>query len=297
MTATTALLLKGAAILGTVLIAGGLAFALTGDGATEAHAGPARAWVDDPLDGEVVPPGPVSVVAHAYDPGGVSEMVLVVDGIELEVVTPADAGAVLGSVTWSWVPDGEGIHVIEVVARDADGLAGIPGRAVIEVRRIVAAPDPPPLPTTTTTLPATTTTTTSTTTTTAAPTTTTTLPATTTTAPPCTPSSALLLSPADGQNFAGPTPEITFDWAYLFIFVQPTCPPSGYYVEVATTDEFTDDDIVVSSDFEASTTEWTPEPTTWSCDTTYHWRVWSKDAHGAHVAVSVVWEFVVFCVK
>jgi hypothetical protein len=288
-----ALLAKGSTVLATALVAGGIAFLLTGDGAAVAGPAPAQAWIDDPLDGATVPPGPVAVIAHAYHPEGITEMILLVDGVELQTTVPQGAGAVLVSTEWSWVPEGEGIHVIEVVGHDAGGGEGLPGRVVVEVRPPVAPPEPTTTSTTpTTTSTTTTTTTTSPTTTTTSPTTTTAPATTTTTTPPCTPPSPILFNPPDGIAIPGPFPSITFEWATLLFFT--TCAPSGYLVEIATDEEFTN--VVASEHFAASATEWTPATTLWGCNTDYYWRVWSKRSDGSLAGMSVIWNFFVLCV-
>jgi hypothetical protein len=299
------MLTKGAAVVATALVAGGIAFALTGGGTAGAGTPAAQAWIDDPIDGSVVPPGPVAIVAHAYDPGGTTELAVLIDGVLLQSTVPSGAGAVLVSAEWSWVPGGEGVYIIEVIGRGSGGEAGLPGRAVVEVRTVSAPSDPLPgvsttttstttttaAPTTTTAPP--TTTTAAPTTTTAAPTTTTAAPTTTTAAPPCTPPAPLILVPADNSTFFGPYPAITFDWVGWILNI-PSCPPSGYFAEVATDAGFSN--IIANAHFPASTLEWSPPPTTWGCNDTYYWRVWSKRSNGTLGTVSVTFEFHVLCV-
>ena len=278
------------AILATVVVAGGITLALTGDGPAASDPGAARAWVDDPLDGELVSPGQVLIVGHAYDPEGISEMRLEVDGMTIETTVVSAAGGVLASAQWTWSA-GEGIHIIKVIGRNASGGDGLPGRAVIEARRPAPTPEPTTT-TTTTTVPPTTTSTTSTTTTTTSPTTTTVPSTTTTAAPPCTPPSPILFEPPDGSTRIGPSPSITFEWNVILFF--PVCAPSGYYIEVALDEDFSS--VVIDAHLDGTTTEWTPPAMTWGCNVTYHWRVWSKRSDGSLAAVSETRRFSVLCV-
>ena len=42
--------------------------------------GAAQAWIDAPLDGSTIPLDPYEIVMHAYDPGGVTQVELKVNG-------------------------------------------------------------------------------------------------------------------------------------------------------------------------------------------------------------------------
>jgi hypothetical protein len=280
-----------------------------------------RAWIDDPLDGEVVAPGPVAVIAHAYHLDGVAEMTLLVDGEVVATTIPQNAGETLTFVEWSWVPGGVGVYVLEVVGLSSAGEQGLRGRAVVEVIEDLLPPDPgvpDEVETTTTTVADSTTTsvatTSSTTTTTpgvsttttagaASTTTSTTTPATTTTTaptttttppPPCDPPPPILLSPANGSSFVGPNPAISLDWTG-WRGTQPSCVPSGFYVEVAYDSGFLQP--AGAAHLPGSVTAWSTSPSIWSCNLTHHWRVWSKRSDGTLAASSAIWTIDVVCVS
>ncbi len=69
--------------------------------------GPA-AWIDQPLDGSVLPLGPQEVTAHASDGDGVTSLEFYVDGTLL-VHAPA-GGGVLEHATAGWDPSRPGIY-------------------------------------------------------------------------------------------------------------------------------------------------------------------------------------------
>ncbi len=52
--------------------------------------GGARTWFDAPEDGSNLPLAPYPVVIHAYDPGGVAQVELSVNGVILENLKPSD---------------------------------------------------------------------------------------------------------------------------------------------------------------------------------------------------------------
>jgi hypothetical protein len=229
--------------VGAVLVvaggSAGITWAATGSGSEViTNAGPA-AWIDDPLDGSVLPSdaGEVTVVAHATDPDGIVEIVLTVDGADLD---SADTGGddLETADDLRWTPRGPGTYELRVIGRDTGGATTPPGIAVVQV----GTDEEQPATTTTTTLPdgstvpedstssseaalestttapgATTTTrpvtgTTATTapaTTTPGATTTTTRPVTTTT---CVPDAPVNTSPFHGESVGTRTP--TLAWAY-----------------------------------------------------------------------------------
>ncbi|MCZ7528473.1 MAG: hypothetical protein M5U14_20140 [Acidimicrobiia bacterium] len=214
----------------------------------------ARAWIDDPLDGTVLPPGPVEVVAHATDPDGVVELVLSVDGEEL--ATRPAGGERLARASFVWEPSDDGSYELRVVGRDRSGDEGEPGTAAVLVsadaevpagRSATTTPATTAPGETTTTVPETTTTTIAgpsttrpgppatsappgtappvtpppATTSVTAPPVPTTAPATTTTQP-C-PGSVTPVVPVGGAVVSG---DITFGWSYS------GCAPSGFTLRI-----------------------------------------------------------------
>ena len=251
---------KGLAVVVAASVGVGVGFIWPTNAASSPADGPARAWIDDPLDGAMVALGPVEVVAHAYDPARLAKVTLMVDGTVV-VENPLDDTGVLAYATWTWTPEAEGVYVLEAFGTGRNGTIGLAGRAVVTVgQRSLATSTTTTVPdSTTTTLPESTTTTilagttTTTVTVTTRPTPTTTPPSTTTptspptttpptTAPtttvpgPCTPPPPILLSPTDGASFIGPDQLIALDWS-AWRGPTPSCQPSGFYVELAARSE------------------------------------------------------------
>jgi hypothetical protein len=73
--------------------------------------GGARTWFDAPLEGSTLPLAPYPVVIHAFDPVGVAEAELSVNGVVLENLKPSnDAG--LSTFKYDWVPNQPGNFVL-----------------------------------------------------------------------------------------------------------------------------------------------------------------------------------------
>ncbi len=298
---------KGLVLLVAISVGAGVGLVWPQNAATSPADGPPRAWIDDPLDGATVDLGPVEVVAHAYDPAGLTGMRLMVDGAVV-AENPLDAAGVLAHLTWTWTPPADGVYVLEVTGSGKSGT-GLPGRALVIVGRTRGtAPTSSTTSTTTTipvstttsigssstvtTLPATTTTVTTATTVPTSITTTTTVPTTTTSPGPCTPPAPILLSPLDGAAYIGPDLSLTLDWS-AWRGATPTCQPSGFYAELARAPGARP---IASQHFGPETTEWIPSRTVWSCNADHYWRVYSKRSDGSLGAVSEVWRIRVNCV-
>lgn len=186
MTGIGAFLARGWGVaIGAAAISGALTWVATADSA-DLGTGPARAWIDSPLDGATVADAPLSVVAHAYDPAAVDEVVLSVDGDEVQTIAPGGADHRLVSVEMTWDPPAPGVYVLQVIGR-GDAGAGRAGRASVRVGdldspAVDAVPFVPPSAADTE-VSTTTSSSTSTTSATAAPPTASTSPGATTTAP------------------------------------------------------------------------------------------------------------------
>lgn len=122
-----------------------------------AEAGP-RAWIDFPRDGDTGPVGvAVTVISHAYAPGGVAEVLLLVNGTAYRRDAPADAGAALVEVRQEWVPTAPGLYTLQVVGYDLAGRSGAPGTITVRIEGAapptaptdmpIATPVPTPPPT------------------------------------------------------------------------------------------------------------------------------------------------------
>ncbi|HEX7555995.1 MAG TPA: Ig-like domain-containing protein [Leptolinea sp.] len=73
--------------------------------------GGARTWFDAPQDGSNLPLAPYPVVIHAYDPGGVAQVELSVNGVILENLKPSDEAG-LSVFKYSWVPKQTGNYML-----------------------------------------------------------------------------------------------------------------------------------------------------------------------------------------
>jgi hypothetical protein len=299
MVASKAMLVKAVAMAATTAVAGAAAFLATSWGAAAAPV--ARAWIDNPLDGAVVAAGPVPITAHAYDPGGVADLVFVVDGEDQQGVVPDNAGHTLVNVTISWAPAGEASYVLAIYGRDRGGQRGLPGRVVVQVGTAptggpdvsatptagpTATPGPdastapplaqPPSHSTTQAPSHSTTQSPQSPPPPSQPTSTTPKPPASSPppGPPCTPPAPVLLEPAEGEVFTSENYFVTtFTWSG-WRGSPPECPPSGFRIEVF------HGRTVIADDLAASTTTWQP-PQPLSCGLAYTWRVGSKRSDGS----------------
>ena len=195
------------------------------------------AWVDWPLDGEVVEGGAIGVLAHAADVNGVSHVELLVG--DAKVASADTGGRKLARVDLDWTPPGPGPYELRVAGYAGGSRRSISASVHIEV---IAPTDGRPTTTSTTVAGETTTTdttapgettiseVTSTTATTGGSTTTsttTTRPTTTTstTVPPC-----VLVAPVPTGSTVSALRTAQLDWGY-----RGTCAPDTYRVEVSRT--------------------------------------------------------------
>jgi hypothetical protein len=190
------------------------------------------AWLDTPLNASQWEPGPVSVLAHATDAGGVTAIRLLVDGAAVE----EDTGLSGTLAQAAFAPDflTKGLHTLSVVGIGANGEVE---SEPVSIEITVIAPEetptpaagtptaePPPAPTATaraTPTPAPTAEATRTATPTSRPTTT---PAPTPT--PCVLTAPSVVSPS-GSALVNST-SITFTWSY-----RGECIPAAFVVQVA----------------------------------------------------------------
>lgn len=268
--------------VGAVLVvaggSAGVTWAVT-DGGSDlvTTAGPA-AWIDDPLDGSVLPAdvGEVIVVAHATDPDGIVEVVLTVDGAEVD---SADTGGddLETADDLRWTPRGPGTYELRVIGRDPSGATTPPGIAKLQVG---TDEEQPATTTTTTTGPADSTSSTeaaleSTTSSTAVGGSTTTRPVTGTTTPttapatttsttrPTTPTTCVVGRPVNVTPTFGGTKTPTLEWTY------DGCAVDLFSVEVSRDQQFLRTEA--SGNVPGTDRAWTTPPLT--CDFTYWFRV------------------------
>jgi hypothetical protein len=73
--------------------------------------GGARTWFDAPLDGSNLPLAPYPLVVHAYDPGGVTQVEISVNGVVLATLKPSITSG-LALVNYTWDPKTTGNFVL-----------------------------------------------------------------------------------------------------------------------------------------------------------------------------------------
>lgn len=255
------------------------------------------AWFDDPLDGSILAPGAVKIVAHAGDRGRIAALELRVNGEQVDERAPERLGPdgdTLAWATFSWTPTEPGRHRLSVRGKSRAGEYGKPGDIDVFVPEVPGGPPleraaPPaaavsggaggvtllavPLQQPPGTPVATPGSTSSAGTTTTAPAggspaattpprqpTTTRRPATTSTTE-CRLSAPAPTKPADDGSVPGD--RVTFEWTY------PSCDPDFFSVEVSRADSF--ERIEQAGDVDGSLRSWAaPNPLT--C-ITYYWRV------------------------
>lgn len=100
-------------------------------------------WIDRPLDGDRVPAGPLTILAHASAEDGVAALQFLVAGTPLATVSAG--GRQLAEASTSWVPPAPGEYTIDVQAVDGRGNAGPIARVAIVVGAVpplVSSPTP-----------------------------------------------------------------------------------------------------------------------------------------------------------
>jgi len=99
----------------------------------------ARTWIDFPRDNSTAPSGSVGqVIAFAYAPGGVAEILLSVDGATVARQSPNSPGAPLAGLNYDWLTADEGSHRLEVVVIDSQGAASAPASVTVNVAAVAA---------------------------------------------------------------------------------------------------------------------------------------------------------------
>jgi hypothetical protein len=101
----------------------------------------ARTWIDAPLDGSTIPLAPYEIVIHAYDPAGVSQVELKVNGSLLAALPNPDPGQLLATLKTTWEPPAPGNYTLAARAVGPSGPAGYEVTAVVTV----SGPSPTPV--------------------------------------------------------------------------------------------------------------------------------------------------------
>lgn len=250
-----------------------------------------QAWIDQPLNGSLLPLQPVVVTAHATDPDGVASVDLIVDGEAVGTVVVAPP-ANITVVDFTWIAGAPGRYQLTVRGQGVTGKGSVTSVLVsvegADTAVPTASPSPDSQPTAT---PTTSPTAQPTVTTTAAPTASPTAQATASPTPaPCTPPAPDLHSPSDGFVFTIPDDvPPTLRWGYR---PPPECAPSGFRVQIAADRQF--NSIVASSNLPGTASEWTPPVDALANCATYSWRVTPRRSDGTLAAHSEVWSFSIF---
>ncbi|MCJ7732918.1 MAG: SH3 domain-containing protein [Anaerolineales bacterium] len=103
-----------------------------------------RIWIDSPREGISLPVDqPVTIYSHAYSGKGVAEVVLSVDGAAYSRTSPGEEGVNFSDFQQEWLPPGEGIYIIQLVAYNSEGERSTPATLSITVGKQVAVEQPP----------------------------------------------------------------------------------------------------------------------------------------------------------
>jgi len=110
------------------------------------QSGGPRVWLDQPLDGQTFPMGPVTLLAHAADLDGLQAIEFRIDGAPVgEVAVDAER---FGEAGIEWLPPGPGTYSLEVAALDSIGARGSSARVTIIIAdaSLLAYGTPTPAP-------------------------------------------------------------------------------------------------------------------------------------------------------
>jgi hypothetical protein len=84
-----------------------------------------RTWIDAPLDGVSMRAlGPLVVRSHAAATGGTAQAALLVNGARIRVDLATDPASSLVEFSQTWVPEGPGVYVLQVISSDRAGNEG-----------------------------------------------------------------------------------------------------------------------------------------------------------------------------
>jgi len=96
-----------------------------------------RVWIDYPRDGFTLPSNtPLEILAHAYARRGVDEVVLLVNGVEIQRDHPSGEETITFKMKQSWNPPEAGSYAIELIAYDTAGNSSPPAVVQVEVKDI-----------------------------------------------------------------------------------------------------------------------------------------------------------------
>jgi hypothetical protein len=92
-------------------------------------------WIDNPRDGASIQPGTaVTVKSHVFAKGGVTEIVLSVNGEAYRRDVPPDGSSEFISIKQDWTPDKPGTYRLQVQGFDSLGKPSNPASVLVEVK-------------------------------------------------------------------------------------------------------------------------------------------------------------------
>ena len=95
---------------------------LTACDQTASTSGTPQAWIDDPLDGMRLPLEPYLITLHSSDSLGITNMILSINGIELDQIPNPNPEKLLVYLTQKWEPTAPGRYVIRARAQNTAGV-------------------------------------------------------------------------------------------------------------------------------------------------------------------------------
>ena len=112
---------------------------------------PQRAWIDYPIEGEILAVGePVSVFSHGYARDGLAEALLTINGEAYRRDSYPSSGTDFDQLYQEWRPEAPGMYTLQVTVYDVNGLASLPatvsvqvGETAVEVVEVIEELPPP----------------------------------------------------------------------------------------------------------------------------------------------------------
>lgn len=113
-------------------------------------------WIDVPINNlSLSQPGSIKIEGHASSPQGIARVEILVNGVQLEVISEPEMVGNLAYFQTPWSPTEAGSYVIQAIAFGVDGSTSELDSALVVIAEKTATPSPtetPPVPSPTTTL-------------------------------------------------------------------------------------------------------------------------------------------------
>jgi predicted small secreted protein len=107
---------------------------------SDGQVGNVQTWIDAPLNGSTIPLAPYEIVLHAYDPAGVTQVELKVNGSLLAVLPNPNASQLLATLKYPWSPVSPGNYTLSARAQGSNGLWGSETAITVTVAGLVGTP-------------------------------------------------------------------------------------------------------------------------------------------------------------